>query len=108
MKGYRFYLEHHDAKAKREGKHDGNVVALFLDEHNRPVLNRSGSFVFYEGYAAVYSFPNAGVNFNKIDPCYLREHCKRISEAEAREIHPALFARLEEDKERERRYRETH
>ena len=106
MKGYRFYLEYQDAKAKREGRDSGNVIALFLDKHNRAIVNRSVHC--YEGYASVMDRPNSEVNVTTIDPEYLREKCKRISEANAKQIHPKLFTRIEEDEERECRYRETH
>jgi hypothetical protein len=39
--------------------------------------------------------PNSPVAGTSIDVSILRERCKRISEAKARQIHPLLFERLD-------------
>lgn len=97
MKGYKFYLEFPSAKVKRKsGKantgHSGTVIALATDPEFTYI--RNGGIVT-EGLAAVFLNPNSPVNWGSVSWDYLREKCKRISEAEAREIHPNLFKRLD-------------
>ena len=87
MNGIRFYLEFKD-ESKRQSV--GNVVAAL-------VLNGaywSSGTLCYEALAALFEQPNAPVAGTGVALDYLRRKCKRISEANARTIHPALFARL--------------
>lgn len=92
MKGFRFYLEHDSDKEKRQNKHSGNVIAVMTDV---PM------FYGYDGYlheclSAVLFNPNSPVGVGAVHPEYLKNRCKRVSEAKAREVHPELFKRLEE------------
>lgn len=91
MKGVRFYLEHKSPAHKRRGEHEGNVFAAFVCNGRYNGL--------YEGLGAVYYHPNSVVASTSADiRGFLGRLCKRIPEKLAREIHPALFERL--DKER--------
>lgn len=91
MKGYHFYLEHETPADKRKGKHNGNVFAAYVEQER----GHSGKL---EGLGAVFYWPNSPVCVASAHPDYLRRHCKRISEAKAREIHPALFAELDRER----------
>jgi len=97
MKGYKFYLEYPNAKAKRHatraslGDHSGNVIATWED----PYISPRGDAVI-EAFSAVYAWENSPVNFGAVSLDYLQDRCKRISEKQARAIHPALFTRLDE------------
>ena len=99
MKGYRFYEEFGDAKNKRKGISQGNVVALWLSldesgyDHPWYISNHD---VVGEGFGAVFFTPNSPVNWNCVSADYLHETCKRVSEKRAREIHPELFKRLDD------------
>ena len=97
MKGYRFYLEFPSAKAKRQsGKenagHSGNCLALATD----PEFTYVSNGIVTEGLTAVFFTPNSPVNWGGVSWDYLQGKCKRVSEATAREIHPALFQRLDD------------
>jgi hypothetical protein len=88
MNGIRFYLEFQDQSKRRCG---GNVVAAL-------VLNGtywSGGRLCYEAVAGLFDRPNAPVAGTAVALDYLRAKCKRIDEAKARRIHPALFERLD-------------
>jgi hypothetical protein len=50
----------------------------------------------YEALAALFVRPNSPVAGTGVALGYVRQKCKRISEAQARTIHPALFERLDE------------
>lgn len=85
MRGFRFYLEHRTPADKRKRAHMGTVFALCL-EHMPHAL---------EGGSAVFDRPNSPVCWGSASRDYLRHHCRRVSEATARAIHPRLFAYLE-------------
>lgn len=87
MNGIRFYLEFADASKRRCA---GNVVAALVANGTY----WSSGTVCYEALAALFDLPNAPVATTGVALDYLRRKCKRISEAKARIIHPALFARL--------------
>ena len=99
MKGYIFYLEFPTAKAKRKATrknltgHSGNCIAVTSDKAEQIVQYRKNRC--YPGVSAVQDIPNNPCCFNLVSPYYLAERCKRISEAQAREIHPNLFYRIE-------------
>jgi len=96
MKGYRFYAEYKDAKNKREGEPaPDNVVAVFLDDNNRPIGFFRNSEYLYECEFSLFSHANSVVCSGSVHNEYLRDQCKRVSEAKAREIHPQLFAVLD-------------
>ena len=89
MNGIRFYLEFPNKSKCRPG---GTVVAAL-------VLNGSywsSGTICYEAIAAVFDWPNSPVAGTGVALDYLRQKCKRISEAKARSIHPVLFERLDQ------------
>lgn len=89
MTGIRFYQEFRDNSKRQPG---GTVVAVL-------VLNGgywSSSTWCYEAIAALFDQPNSPVAGTGVARDYLRLRCKRISEAQARTIHPALFERLDQ------------
>lgn len=90
MKGYRFYLEYDSPAKKRKGQDQGNVLALeigdtWIEGHNR----------MYGCISALLFVPDSPVCGSSCSWEYLRDNCKRISEKQARVIHPALFAYLD-------------
>jgi len=87
MNGIRFYLEFNDTAKRQSG---GNVIAALVANGSY----RSNGTVCYEALAALFDQPNAPVAGTGVALDYLRRKCQRISEAKARTIHPALFARL--------------
>lgn len=101
MKGFRFYLEYPNSTEKNkphfEGDHEGNVLALVLDDDNSPLKHYDGRQWVYEAIGAVYHHSNSGVCGCSVNPQVLRERFKRISEEKAREIHPRLFQRLDNE-----------
>ena len=89
MNGIRLYLEFTDKSKRQPG---GTVVAAL-------VLNGSycsSGRICYEALAALFDWPNAPVAGTGVACDYLRQKCQRISEANARIIHPALFERLDQ------------
>jgi len=95
MKGYRFYAEYEDKKAKRkDNPPPKNVVALLLDK-GRPIGHWRRDTYFCECVSAVFYHANSGVCHGSVHDEYLRDNCKRISEAKAREIHPQMFVVLD-------------
>jgi hypothetical protein len=89
MTGIRFYAEFRDKSKRQPG---GNVVAVL-------VLNGaywSSGKLCYEAIAALFEQPDSPVAGTAVVLDYLRQKCKRISEAKARTIHPALFERLDQ------------
>lgn len=92
MNGIRFYAEFPEGVSKRRPVAEAtNVVALFAGSYTI----RDGEAIL-EGLGSLYDRPNSPVASTGISAGFLRSKCKRISEAKAREIHPALFARLDE------------
>jgi hypothetical protein len=90
MKGYRFYLDYDNPKNKRKGIDNGNCLAVVTEGY---IMN--GGLMF-EGFSPVFFQRNSPVNWSSVSWDYLRTCCKRIPERKAREIHPALFERLDE------------
>lgn len=97
MKGIRFYLEHNSNKDKRKGNHNGNVFAGFITDGGLFQGTISKGEVMVEGLGALYFEPNSPVCVTSASLSYLRYNCKRISEQQARQIHPKLFERLENE-----------
>jgi hypothetical protein len=91
MKDVRFYAEHSTPKDKRARKGNGNVLATFSTRY----LGRLGPVV--EALGAVSYEPNSPVASTGVSGDHLHRYCRRISEAEARKIHPALFERLDQE-----------
>lgn len=93
MKGYRFYLEHENPEKKRAGEHTGNAVAIF---NTRMSYGGSPDDHAYDAYSAIYQIePNSAVERGTVTVGWLKENCKRTSEAKAREVHPRLFSVLD-------------
>lgn len=86
---------------------DENVIALVKNramktgEGDPEELYRDPLSGFFTGYAATFFHANSGVSWGSVHSDNLG---KRLSEEEAREIHPRLFERLERDAEIEREY----
>jgi len=59
-------------------------------------LYLSNGKLCYEAIAAVFALHNSRVAGTGVALDYLRQKCRRISEAKARKIHPALFERLDQ------------
>lgn len=80
MKGYRFYLE----------EDVGTVIAVHIpsDKYEQRWFAETGMYTCVHG---VFSRENSPVCVGETHVDYLRDRCKRISEEEAREIHPMLF-----------------
>ena len=101
MKGYRFYLEFNTQRDKRKGtrknpgNHSGNCIAVPLDERENPYWI-PGKEITMDCFGAVYFRENSDCAGSTCHIDYLRENCKRISEAQARTIHPKLFQYLEQ------------
>lgn len=99
MEGFRFYLEYPDGKSKRAAtrkdisNHTGNCVALW--EGKEHIWTTSSGDIQQEAFVAVHETPDSPCCFGAVSWGYLREKCKRISEIQARAIHPNLFYRLE-------------
>ena len=90
MNGYRFFEEYRDETMQASS---GNVIAVNL---------AAGSFVQHGGvcYRAIIpetrpGFPNSPVTMSLFNAEYLGTRCRRVSEADARKIHPKLFEFLE-------------
>jgi hypothetical protein len=89
MKNIRFYEEFVN---KRKGESEGNVVALLVDDNGSPSFNPGGAM---ECISGIFIWPNSPVTSTAVSHEHLQKHCKRVSEARAREIHPQLFKRLD-------------
>lgn len=96
MKGYRFYLEYQTPRDKRGCVDMGNVFALEVGEDGWPLYNGAGNV---GGIGAVYRAPNSPVCSTTANMGWVHTHTKRISEKEARRIHPALFEWLDYEPE---------
>lgn len=97
MKDVRFYLEFPTRTAKkRSGKahvgHWGNVFAAFIGNTH---YQQSGECM-QEGLGAVHPWPNSPVASTSASAGFLSQ-CKRIPERTARQIHPLLFERLDQE-----------
>lgn len=88
MKGVRFYFDYGSAKAKRKGGDAPNALAALLS------IGTDGSG-FVDVMAALTDEPNSPICGTTASREYIREACKRVSEAEAYRVHPNLRARME-------------
>ena len=96
MKDFRFYLEYPSLKDKRKGtrkslgNHLGTCVAVSKSFYiqNGEIYNECGGGIFEK--------PDSVCTWTACTDGYLRDKCKRISEKQAREIHPNLFKYLEQ------------
>lgn len=100
MKGIRFYQEFEN---KSKTRATGNVVAIFAGKvagqagDGRFLMDTPGRgrVALYEGLGSVYSEPNSPVASTSVAVDHLNGYCKRVPEAKARKIHPALFEYLD-------------
>ena len=90
MNGIRLYHEFND-KSKRHSA--GTVVAALVCNG----IFWSTGTVCYEAISGLFNHPSSVVCGSAVSLDYLRAKCKRISEAKARAIHPALFDRLDKE-----------
>lgn len=96
MNGFTFYLEYPSLKDKRKatrktlGNHSGNVMAVFGDW-----FSIAGHYYKKECVSALQNVPNSVVCCSSACDTYIKENGKRISEKQAREIHPNLFTYLD-------------
>lgn len=86
MKNIRFYEEFKDSRKRNSCK---TVVAIYTDSDSIR-YNRIDAIV------GVYDVANSLCCFTSVSSVYLKRRCKRISEQQAKQIHPNLFVRLEE------------
>lgn len=95
MKGFLFYLEYpnktekHKGTRKNLGNHKGTCVGVILDENNNRLWQ--GNSLNMDAITGVFDKPNSDCCFGGVGREYLDERCKRISEIQAKEIHPKLF-----------------
>jgi len=94
MDGIRFYLEFESPAKKRKGEHSGNCLALFAGREYRH-WDPSANDVVIECIGSVFDDPDSPCAGTAVAQGILAKRFKRVTEAKAREIHPALFARLE-------------
>jgi hypothetical protein len=100
MKGYRFYLEYgnktqkNKGTVKNPGNHLGTVIAVLLDDNDRPFWHINS--LCMDCIGSVFSRPNSCVTSDSVHRDYLSEKCKRIPELLARKIHPELFKYLDD------------
>ena len=89
MNGIRFYQEFRD---KSKHRSSGTIVAALVCNGH---YFSSGTNC-YAAIAGLFDRPNSPVAGTGVACDYLRQKCKRISEATARTIHPVLFERLDQ------------
>lgn len=89
MRGFRFFEEYDQLSEVSAG----NVIALRLGSHG---FTEPGA-ICYEAVCAEEDarLPNSPVRPTFVNVEYLGRHCRRITEARARDIHPRLFEFLD-------------
>lgn len=85
MKNIKFYQEYDGAKRNKGARPTGNCIGVLVDLPANP--GKVASF------AAVYDMPNCDTNFGEVSTDYIRLNCKRVSEQQAKIIHPKLYWR---------------
>ncbi|MFN2398566.1 MAG: hypothetical protein ABR543_07980 [Gemmatimonadaceae bacterium] len=89
--GYRFFEEYHD---RTHAESLGNVIAVWMMAG--PPFVKHGGVCFNAVCASKAPHrPNSAVDATYLEAEYLGTHCKHISEARARAIHPRLFEYLD-------------
>ncbi len=91
MRDMRFYEEFQDRHRTRSR---GTVIAVNVATEEITKAYNGKRYRIYEAIASVYDYPNSPVAVSGTSTLYLRAACRRISEANARELHPRLFAYL--------------
>lgn len=104
MKGYRFYANYDSAAHRRRDTvaHRStlrttpdpakNCIAVYLDDDGRPLWGGDNTM---ECAASIFADENSDVCTSGVGSRFLMERCRRISEAEARRIHPRMFEYLQ-------------
>jgi hypothetical protein len=92
MRGYRFYEEFDSSYKKRKRRGSGNVLALDIPTRGY----WSGDTFLLPCTAAVLSEPDSPVCGTGVSHRVLRKNYRRIPERRAREIHPTMFAFLDQ------------
>ena len=87
MRGICFYQEFRDRSKHRSA---GTIVAVLVCNG----LYWSDGKICCESIAGIFEQPISPVAETGVACDYLRQKCKRISEAKARAIYPALFERF--------------
>jgi len=95
MKGIRFYQEFKDPSRRRIPAK--SVCAVLVCNGAFMSGGHNNYRACYEAIAGVFDNPNSPVGGTSVSLDWLRTHCKRVSESRAREIHPALFERLDKE-----------
>lgn len=93
MKGVRFYQVVTD-KGKKNQMGCKEVVAIFTGTGRIESVGNRVDYL-YDGVASITVGDNQPVASTGVSQEYLRGYTVRIGEAEAREIHPALFEYLD-------------
>ena len=96
MRGYRFFIEFNSRGDKWKGCDRGTVFALYTGEGVEEERTLSSLRAYPQGLGAILNQENSPVCWCGTSYPYLRDFCKRVSEKRAREVHPALFLRLDE------------
>ena len=102
MKNFRFYVEYpmdvnpKNFSRKDLGKHSGNCLAVMTDTKQFVRDCARQVQVQYDCIGAIYFDANAQCAGSSCYADYLTKSCKRVSEKQAREIHPNLFAILDQ------------
>jgi hypothetical protein len=91
MKNMKFYKEYNSPQDKRQDQPNGNVIATY----GKMWVSRDNEY-FIDAFGAVYFDPNSPCVYTTAQVDWIRENCKRISDADARTIHPRLFERIED------------
>lgn len=92
MRGIRFYEERYGKGGRYESSR-GTVIAV---AYENSWFSAQGD-ICYDAIGGVYERPNSPVASVGTSREYLERDCKRISEMEARAIHPALFRYLDQE-----------
>lgn len=95
MKGYQFHLEYESPAKKRKNEDMGNVCAVDVADDGF----FSGKSFCRSAVSAIFNYANSPVAATSVSVDWLRTHTKRINEQKAREIHPELFAYLDQQEQ---------
>lgn len=90
MKDYRFYIEYSTPRNKRKNHNGINCIAVYTDKD-------AANPGHYMALSAVLAHPEPNTSalcWGEVSYEYLISNCKRVSEQQARLIHPHLFERL--------------
>lgn len=93
MKGFTFYIEYKNKSEKRKNINGINCIAAITE--NKPFKSSNDYCYDALGTFMEDTIPNDNrLCWGNYSLDYIQENCKRVSEKEAREIHPNLFNHL--------------